>query len=353
MKNKKIFIYLGLIIIFFIILISIYFYFQKNNIYYSNNLKKIELVTTDRIFYPFYIKDKNKIDYLSDLGIIWYQFDIANNQKTKIIDEDIVGNYNILYQTNGNNAIVFYDYPNVNIKHYDFSKNTVYDLNNNIMDIIWSNQKTKIFYVYNYLPGPEDEENSQKYVYSICQADYDGTNWSTILDLSNSNYDNVSLYNSDNENFIYYLAQTSNGSTLYKLDINKKTTESITEENNIKSDLVFSPDKTKIAYINKDNKLTTQTLSDKKTSKIFDIKITNIEQSIWGNDNNTIYVLKDLSNLISINNDKRSQKQYNIDSSSVSEINTMDEIIKMVGINKDDNLIYFMYNNYLYQINLQ
>lgn len=350
MKNKHIYI---------IIAISI-FVFSLIFIIFSNCSQKksydltIESVNKDRVFYPNLFINTNKIYYLSDLGIIWYEYDLNNGQKKQIVDDEILSPEKINYSEDGKNAVVYSNYPEYNIKHYDFVNNKSYNLNQNITYVIWDSIKPKIF--YNYAKYLElNKNNNTGFLFNINESDYSGDDWRAIKDLSDNKYIDTTLYSSNDENYIYYLplmASENIGSTLYKLFINTKQDEKMTEENSIFSNIIFSPNKSKIAYLNNEEKLVVQDIDDKNSIQVIYEEPVNIEQIAWGNNNEDIYIVNDLNNLIQINIKNASQKQFSLDNSQIDYTNMLDEQIKNLGLSQDDKTLYFTYNAYIYKVDL-
>lgn len=347
MKNKKI-LYIA-ISISIIVLILILSFFSCNSL--SSGIK-IESVNNDRVFLSHYSSQNNNIDYLSDLGTIWYRYSIDTNEKTQIYDGEILSPGNINYRENNNNAVVYSDYPNYNVKHHDFSKNKIYDLSEYTKQVIWDNSKEKIYYTYNKIPGPDDENS--EYIFNINESNYSGEEWRTIKDLSGTDYVDASLYPSLDETYIYYMPTPidNDGGTLKRLYINTKQDEIVTQERIVYSDVLFSPDTSKIAFLNNEGKLVIQNIDDKESIEVIYEETINIDQISWTNDNKYIYILKDLNTLVKINTENSKKTEYTLDNENVNNTNTIDENITSLGINSENNILYFTYNNYLYRIPL-
>lgn len=351
MKNKKIIIIISIIIVAIVIALLLTVFGSGC----SASKTKITQTNSDRTFYPFYVLDSNNLIYLSDLGIIWYQYNLDTQGKTTLTSDEILGVLDINYRPDGKNAVVYSDYPSSNIKHYDFSSNKTYDLNKYITSVIWGSQKQKIYYSYK---RPKNNDDNEDYIFSIDQSDYSGENWQEIKDMTKSNYQNVYLYPSEDDTYIYYQPLTedylSSGSTLKRLLINTKQDEVMTDENIIFSKVVFSPDKTKIAFLDQNQKLNIQNIDDKSTTtQVYDESIDSIDKISWSNDNNSIYYLQDLDNLMSINTAKKTSKNISLDSQDVSSVDMLDDSITCLGVSADNQNLYFTYNNYIYNISLK
>ncbi len=349
MKNKKI-IFIVIAILLVVLLFVVFTFFKAGC---STGTIKIENINLDRAFFSHYSIEDESIKYLSNQGLTWYQYKIDTGEKTKISNEDILSPENIDYRPDGQNAVIYSSYPDYNIKHYNFSNNNIYDLSEYVNQVIWDSSKEKIYYTYNKIPGPDDTDD--QYVFNINESDYSGKNWRTIKDLSKTDYVNATLYPSFDETYIYYMLTPINneGGTLKRLHVNTKQDEIMTEENIIFSRILFSPDRTKIAFLSNEGKLVVQDIDNKDSEKIVYNESIDINSSVWTNDNNYIYVIKDLNTLLKINVKNGKNNTYNLNDENVGYTDLLDNSIISLGINKDNNFLYFTYNNYLYSIVLK
>lgn len=344
MTQKRI-IYLTSLIIFIIIIfligIFIFNWFSKPLV--------IQKINNEIVNFPYYVKSTNSILYLNTKESIWYKYDLNDGQKTKLINDNLFGVVKIDYRENGDNAIVYFNDPDYTIKHYDFKNNNVFLLNQYITNIIWSVEKQKLFYTYYKIPGPYDE--SSEYLLNINQAEYSGENWNSIKDFTKSNYVDLNLYPSNESNYIYYIpAPYENGGTLKKLYTNTAQDEIMTKENIIFSNVIFSPDKNKIAFINKDKALVVQNLDDKDSEKIIYKEPVSIDRIVWGYDNQSLYILKDINNLIKINTSNSNQTDIKLTSSDV--VNGFDYTIKNLGVSQDNKVMFLSYRDRLYKVQI-
>lgn len=350
MNNKKTFYTIIAISILLVIFFVIYLFSSGC----STSDLMIESVNDDKVFFSHYSPSSDSIEYLSDLGVVWYKYDLISGEKTKIYDGEILSPEGIDYRPDGKNAVVYSSYPEYNVKHYDFTNNMTYDLNANIRSVIWDKQKPKIYYSFMKL---DDSTENSDYFLNINESKYDGENWQELKNLTNTEFENTYLYPSDDETYIYYqpyvLDTESELGTLRRLNINLKQDEIMTEENILASKVVFSPDMTKIAFIDMDGNLSIQDIDDKESvERIYEQSI-DISQISWSNDNQYIYVIKDLNTLVKINVKNGKTQEYSLGSENIDYTNTMDETIQSLGINNDNSVIYFAYNSHLYYISLK
>lgn len=344
MKNKKI---IYLIILITIIIIVIFLTLLN----YNNKQINIQKINDDTIIYPYY-SNNSKLLYIDNKNYYWYEIDLNNNQKIKLLDEKILGIEKINYKEDGTNAIIYSNYPEYNIKYYNFIDKKNYTLNKNILDVVWNNKNLKIFYIFNKISSLNEQNTEDSF--NISEANYLGENYKIIKDLSKTGYLDINIYNSNDDNFIYYqpiIEDKEKGSSLYKLFVNTKQDELITKENIVFSNIVFSPDKSKILFINQNNELILQNINDKNSVKVIYQNIDRIEQVVWSNNNSDIYALVDFDKLIKINT--KNNKQQEIKITGEGKIDELTYTIKNLGLSQDNKVLYFTYNNYLYKILLK
>jgi hypothetical protein len=346
MKNK----YIYIIVIVLIFVFSLIFIFFTNCSYRESYDLNIELVNNDRVFYPKLFTDKNEIYYLSDLGIIWYKYNLNTNEKTIIFDDEVLGIEQVLYAPNSNNAVVYSNYPEYNIRHYDFEKNVNYKLNNDIGNISW--QGNNLLYVFNKF----DESAREKYLFEITQSFPDGSNWKPVRQIKSEQNIGITIY-SIKEGEYYYTIIPSNeysGSTLYKgYNSNAERVDRISKDQQVFSELYFSKDFSKVFYIGSDQDLLLQDLNKIEKIDNFGLKIENTHGLSWSNDGKYIYYLESLDKLTRIEIANKKTTTYNLDNSQIVYINMLDQQVKNLGLSSDDQILYFTYNNYIYSVNLK
>ena len=137
----------------------------------------ISAVSDEAVLAPVLSPDKNYIKYYSKGTGKVYQINIDGQQKSVISSQGLAGLKDVLWSPDETKAITKFVGPDGQAKFYfyDYATEKGIALKNNVDQISWQINGTKIFYKY------YDATSKQR---TLNVSDPDGTNWSKLADIS-------------------------------------------------------------------------------------------------------------------------------------------------------------------------
>jgi len=231
-RTKNTIIIISIIVIAVIIIVLISFFKKSTTNQTSSNISvnvsndqssQTKTVTSLNFFISFPLLLKNNLTFVGDKENNHFtKYDLSNNKNNIINNNEVLGIEKITYSPNTNQAIVFSSYPEKNIKLYNFNKNNIITLNNDVLDTTWINDNEFLYSFYENINDP-DKFMIQFNVYNINQESFQ-----TIYkkEFESSSVLPVNYIN----NSLFYTTSATKNSTLTKVDINNKQ-ENIVAQN--------------------------------------------------------------------------------------------------------------------------
>ncbi len=342
--KKSYYIIIGIIVI---ILISILLFFifrtktppvaqeeiDITEIISDTTILKIKKTLGDRVYFPFINSINNEMTYLGEKGIYFFRYNLVNQHKQKITDQEILGPLQLFYSSSANEVIVMSNYPDTNLKYYNLSTKQNSLVNSNITNISWGKKNpSRIFYIY------LDKKNHN---YTLNISDPNGDKWEKLLDLGESS---ASFFLDNYENNIFYTDFVN----VYKFNLENKQTEEIINAN-LTENIIFSPNGKKIAYNSYNHQTRIYDLDTQKTTNLSGI--IDLKKTIFSNENEIIY-LKDLNQLIKMDIKNNKAQAINLDNSDLNSTNVLNDSISNLSLSLDNKLLYFTSKDILYKIDL-
>lgn len=308
-------------------------------------------IIKNKIFFPFLSSD-NLIYYLSDKGIIFYNFNPVSQEIKKIWPNEVLGVYNVSYKKDASKAVIQSTYPNVNVSSIDFQNQKSYILSDKIQSTVWANDKI----IYHYL-----DTNSK--INNISMSDPDGKNWQEIvaIDLNRPKL----IISPDAQEVLLIPTPVAERDderveNIYLLNINTKNISQLTTDGYI-PDASWSPNGGKILYYQWDKNVVKLTLGimDKTTKEKKDLGIqTNLNEAIWLDDQRIIVAVPQTdSDTSAVNVTKYEFYIVDVNTNATTKLQLPSpgyvEDAKNMMYDGKDKILYFTSNDVLYKITLQ
>jgi len=298
-------------------------------------IPRLSEVVEEKLSFSVATEDHESILYLGNSGKTIYQINkILGDQNKELvaITPDVFSNIsNIIWSHNRKLAIIkkgatqtlLYDF-----KRYDLIHQEIYDWGDDIRDIVWNSDDTKII----YFKTPQTGEKV------LVQANKDNTNQEIIYNFKDTQIKNPKLYWSSDDKKLLVI-----DSQLYILDLYTKALRGITQEK--PSEAMFTPDNTGIIY----NGPSGLTYIDLEGNNRRELGVSSDLNKVAWFDNNTLFA--------AINNGKF-DKFYKIsisDGAKEEYIYYSDVSIKASNLIflSDKKSLFFTSDNILYRLDLE
>jgi hypothetical protein len=308
-------------------------------------------IIKNKIFFPFLSSD-NLVYYLSDKGIIFYNFNPVSQEIKKIWPNEVLGAYNVVFKKDASKAVIQSTYPNVNVSSIDFQNQKSYTLSDKIQSLVWANDKI----IYHYL----DANNK---INNISISDPDGSNWQEIvaIDLNRPKL----IVSPDTQEVLLIPTPVAERDderveNIYLLNINTKNISQLTTDGYI-PDASWSPNGSKILYYQWDKNVVKLTLGimDKATKEKKDLGIqTNLNEAIWQDDQHVIVAVPQTNsdtNAVGVVNYEFYIVDINSNITTKLQLPSPGYIedVKNMMYDSKDKILYFTSKDMLYKITIK
>ena len=141
---------------------------------------KIYKITDEAIVSPTIDKSGEKIVYFTKLNGSAFEISFDGEMKNLFDDNNFFGLESVLWNSEKNKVISrFNNNGKIEYSTYDYDQKKGYKLSENVEYVSWNNLENQIFYKYH---DPKTKKSN------MSVANFDGSNWRKIADLSNSNF---------------------------------------------------------------------------------------------------------------------------------------------------------------------